>query len=134
MDKRFALRLKMYKVKASVVHHCALFKRALTQRGIESDVIKGFCIVPQTREICEHFWVRTKKEGLDFDIGYEVGCLNSPELINVHTILLDEAPPGFDKPDTDPENIRLFDLYQTDPKTFWSEAPVEVRNFNVTSK
>lgn len=134
MDTRFALRLKLHKVKGSVVHHCALFQRMLAGRGTPAQVIKGFCVVPQTREICEHFWVRTDKEGLDFDIGYAVGCLQSPDLASVDTILLTEPPDGFAKPDTDPENLRLFDLYQTDPKTFWAEAPVEVRNFNVNSK
>lgn len=132
--RRFALRLKLHKVKGSVVHHCALFQRMLAAQGTSAHVIRGFCVVPQTREICEHFWVRTDKEGLDFDIGYAVGCLQTPELASVDTILLTEPPDGFTKPDTDPENLRLFDLYQTDPKTFWADAPVEVRNFNVNSK
>lgn len=132
MERRFALRLKLHKVKGSVVHHCALFQRVLAQQGIAAQVIKGLCVVPQTREICEHFWVRSDDEGLDFDVGYAVGCLHSPELASVTTILLTESPDGFAKPDTDPENVRLFELYQKDPKTFWAEAPAEVRNFNVT--
>lgn len=134
MEKRFALRLKLHKVKGSVVHHCALFQRVLAAQGTPARVVKGVCVVPQTREICEHFWVQSDKEGLDFDIGYEVGCLTSPDLASVETVLLAEAPEGFAKPDTDPENLRLFELYQKDPKTFWAEAPVEVRNFNVNSK
>lgn len=134
MEKRFALRLKLHKVKGSVVHHCALFQRVLAAQGTPARVVKGVCVVPRSREICEHFWVQSDKEGLDFDIGYEVGCLSSPDLASVETILLAEAPEGFAKPDTDPENLRLFELYQTDPKTFWAEAPVEVRNFNVNSK
>jgi hypothetical protein len=42
---------------------------------------------------------------------------------------LSEAPEGFAAPDADPENTRLFELYQTDPKTFWLETPHDVRSF-----
>lgn len=126
--KRFAMRIKLHKVGGSVVHHCALLQRALEHEGIKARVVKGICIVPRTREICEHYWVRTEDDGLDLDIGYEVGCLYSPELMAVDTVLLDTVPEGFTKPETDPENIRLFELYMSDPRTFWLEAPMKNKN------
>lgn len=126
--KRFAIRLKMHKVRGGVVHHCALFQRALETQGFKTRVVKGVCLVPRTREVCEHYWVQTE-DGLNLDLGYEVGCLYSPELRLVETMLLPEAPEGFATPDSDPENTRLFDLYQKDPKTFWLETPHDVRSF-----
>jgi hypothetical protein len=126
--KHLALRIKLHKIHGSVVQHAALLKKGLEMKGIQCNLVKGYCVIPETKEACAHYWVQTVPEGLDLDIGYEVAKLRSPELEALHTILLDELPPGFERSDADAleitrENERLFDLYHTNPKAFWKEAP-----------
>ena len=126
--KHLALRIKLHKVGGSVVQHAALLKKGLELKGIESKLVKGYCVIPETKEACAHYWVQTVPEGLDLDIGYTIAKIRSPELEALHTILLEELPPGFIRSDTDAieitsDNERLFDLYHTDGKAFWKEAP-----------
>jgi len=132
--KRLAMRMKLHKVNGTVVHHCALLKKILNEQGVKASVIHGYCISPG--EICEHYWVRTDDEGLDLDIGYELACLYSPELLAMKTVLSENFPEGLKGSDgKEPEvlrqedNQRLFELYETDPVTFWKEAPKDVRTF-----
>jgi hypothetical protein len=60
----------------------------------------------------------------------------NPELVSLKTFLADEFPPGLKdangkEPDVlrQEDNQRLFELYDTDPVTFWKEAPKCVRTF-----
>lgn len=135
--KRMAKILKLNKVDGTVVHHCALVVKALAQQRIKARIIHGYCISPG--EICEHYWVRTEEEGLDIDIGYELACLYNAELMALQTVLAEDFPVGLKGHDgKEPEvlrqadNQRLFELYETDPKSFWSEAPMSVRTFLVS--
>jgi len=132
--KRIAMRMKLHKVSGSVVHHCAVLKKLLAEKGVKSSVVHGYCISPG--EICEHYWVRTDDEGLDLDIGYELACMYNPDLASLKTFLAEEFPPGLKdadgkEPDVlrQEDNTRLFELYETDPVTFWKEAPKDVRTF-----
>jgi hypothetical protein len=134
--KRIAQRMKLNKVSGSVVHHCALLMKYLAAQKIGARVVHGYCISPN--EICEHYWVRTEPDGLDLDIGFELACLYSPELLALKTVLLEDFPVGLkDQDGKEPDvlrqedNQRLFELYETDPKTFWREAPINVRNFSI---
>jgi len=132
---RIALRLKLYKVTGGVVHHVALLKRIMDQRGIPTQMIKGFCVIPQTNEACAHYWVRTE-EGLDLDVGFEVARIKNPELMALRPVLLETLPPGLTRSDQGEtmileENQRLYDLHQADPKAFWLEAPKDVATFHV---
>lgn len=132
--KRLAMRLKLHKVEGTVVHHCAILMKFLSEEGVASRMVHGYCISPN--EICEHFWVQILPERLDLDIGYELACLYSPELMALKTVLAEEYPVGLKGQDgKEPEilrqedNQRLFELFETDPKTFWNEAPKSVRTF-----
>jgi len=132
---RMALRLKLHKTSGSVVHHVALLKRAMDQRGIPTQIIKGYCVIPQTSEACEHYWVRTE-EGLDLDVGFEVARLKNSELMALRPVLLETLPPGLTRSDQGEtmileENQRLYDLHQANPKEFWREAPKDVAAFHV---
>jgi hypothetical protein len=89
---RLALRLKMHNVEGSIVHHAALLKKALDQQGLNSAMIKGFCVIGETKEVCEHYWVRA--EGVDLDVGFAVAKLRSPELQVLHPVLLESCPRG----------------------------------------
>jgi len=133
--KRIALRLKLRHVSGSVVHHVALLKKTLDQQGIACEMIKGFCVITESKEACEHYWIRHKQTGLDFDVAFEVAKLRSPELQSLNPVLLESCPPGLNHSDEKEtmireENFRLFELYQQDPRAFWREAPRDVTSFH----
>ena len=50
--KRIALRLKLRHVSGSIVHHVAILKRILDAQGVQCQMMKGFCVIPQTKEAC----------------------------------------------------------------------------------
>jgi hypothetical protein len=126
--KRIAMRMKLRKVEGSIVHHCALLCRLL---DVKAHVVKGFCVSPG--DVCEHYWVRTDDEGLDLDIGMAYATLFSPELATMRTMLLEEIPTELANIEVkkQDDNARLYELYLTDPKTFWTEAPSSVRMFRL---
>ena len=145
--RRLALRLKLHNVSGNVVHHAAILKRALEHQGVKCVMVKGFCVIPETKEACEHYWVRVDlgdsvtPRFLDLDVGFEVAKLRSPELQALHPILLEtlESDLGtLTRSDEKEfvirhENERLFELFQRDPKAFWREAPRDVRDFRMTN-
>ena len=131
---RLALRLKMHNVGGSIIHHVALLKKALDQQGLKSEMIKGFCVIMETKEVCQHYWIRA--DGMDLDVAFAVAKLRNPELQALHPVLLESCPPGLNRSDESESairigNLHLFDLYQRDPRDFWREAPPDVRDFRV---
>ena len=134
--KRLALRIKLHKVSGTVVHHAALLKKILDRKGIQSEMVKGFCVIPATNEACEHYWVRTLDEKLNLDVGFEVAKLRTPELQNLTPVLLESIPPGLNRSDETEhmiraENERLYELYQRDSIAFWYDSPKDLRAFRV---
>jgi len=127
--KRLAMLMKLRKVSGTVVHHCAILRKLMAESGIETKIVKGYCVSPG--EVCEHYWVRTVEEGLDMDIGLELAKLYTPDLADMKTMLLEELPTELAsiKVLKQEDNERLYELYETDPKTFWNEAPMDVRTF-----
>jgi hypothetical protein len=119
----------MHKVEGTAVHHVALLIRALDVQGVKCKMVRGYCVIPVTKEACNHYWARTE-EGLDLDVAFEVAKLRSPELEAMHPVLLETLPEGIERSDknelliTD-ENERLFELFNADPKKFWIESPVK---------
>jgi len=130
--KRLALRLKMHKVGGAVVYHVALLKKSLDKAGyVDSRLIKGYCIVAETGEVCEHYWVNV--DGLDLDVALE---MSKDEMAPFTPVLVEELPKArlrsdLSSPEILEENRRLYNLYQKDPKQFWKEAPPRVRAFVV---
>jgi len=134
--KQAALRLKIHNVPGTVVHHLALLKRSLDQKGTKTVMVKGWCVIEQTKEACEHYWLREVDTGLDMDLGFAVAKLRTPELAALHPVLLESLPPGLTRSDSEEtliraENYRLFDLFQENPKAFWRESPREVTSFHM---
>lgn len=134
--KRMALRLKIHKVSGSVIHHVALLKRELEKQGVRTRMIKGYCVIFETKESCDHYWIREEKTGLDIDIAFQVACLKTPELMALRPVLLETLPQDLTRSDETEilireENKRLFDLFQEDPKGFWRAAPRDVVAFHV---
>jgi len=134
--KQAALRLKIHNVPGTVIHHLALLKRSLDQKGTKTVMVKGWCVIEQTKEACEHYWLREVDTGLDMDLGFAVAKLRTPELAALHPVLLENLPQGLTRSDSEEtliraENSRLFDLYQENPKAFWRESPREVTSFHM---
>lgn len=134
--KQAALRLKIHNVPGTVIHHLALLKRSLDQKGTKTVMVKGWCVIEQTKEACEHYWLREVDTGLDMDLGFAVAKLRTPELAALHPVLLESLPPGLTRSDSEEtlilaENSRLFDLFQENPKAFWRESPREVTSFHM---
>lgn len=134
--KRMALRLKIHNISGGVVHHVAILKRHLDRKGLKCEMVKGFCVIPESREACEHYWVRVDP-GLDLDVVFEVAKLKSPELQALHPVLLTslESQSVNRSDETElvirQENERLFELFGRDPKAFWRAAPQDVREFRL---
>lgn len=131
-----ALRLKLHNVSGTVIHHIAVLKRSLDQKGFRTEMVKGWCVIEETKEACEHFWLRDLDTGLDIDIGFAVAKLRNAELMALRPVLLESLPPGLNRSDSEEtliraENCRLFDLYRADSKAFWREAPKDVSSFHV---
>ena len=134
--KHAALRLKVHNVPGTVIHHLALLKRSLEQKGTRTIMVKGWCVIEQTKESCEHYWLRDAETGLDMDLGFAVAKLRTPELAALHPVLLENLPPGLTRSDSEEtliraENSRLYDLFQENPKAFWRESPREVTSFHM---
>ena len=134
--KQAALRIKLHNVGGSVIHHIALLKRSLDQKGFKTVMVKGWCVIEESKEACEHYWLRDVDTGMDIDIGFAVAKLRSPELMALRPVLLESLPLGLTRSDLEEtlireENCRLFDLYQSDPKAFWREAPRDVATFHL---
>jgi len=134
--KQAALRLKVHNVPGTVIHHLALLKRSLDQKGTRTSMIKGWCVIEQTKEACEHYWLREVDTGLDMDLGFAVAKLRTPELAALHPVLLENLPQGLTRSDSEEtliraENSRLYDLFQENPKAFWRESPREVTSFHM---
>lgn len=132
--QRLALRLKLRGTSGQVVHHVALLKKALDLQGIRSQMVKGFCVIEETKEACEHYWVRV--DDLDLDVAFMVARLKNRELMALHPVLLETLPPGLTRSDSAEilireENRRLYDLFVSDPRAFWREAPKDVATFHV---
>jgi len=136
--KRVALRLKVHKIGGTVVHHVALLKRALDQKRVACEMVKGFCVIMESKEVCEHYWIRVATENpslpLDLDVAFAVATLKSPELQALYPVLLESCPPGLTHSDEKEvlireENSRLFELFQRDSKAFWREAPKDAAGF-----
>ena len=92
-------------------------------------MVKGYCVSPG--DVCEHYWIRTRDEGLDLDIALALATLYAPELGDMKTMLLEELPDELKDVEVQKaeESANLFDLYNADPKTFWDESPLTVRTF-----
>lgn len=134
--KQTALRLKIHNIPGTVIHHLALLKRSLDQKGTNTVMVKGWCVIEQTKEACEHYWLREVETGLDMDLGFAVAKLRTPELSALHPVLLESLPPGLTRSDLEEtliraENSRLYDLFQENPKAFWRESPREVTSFHM---
>ena len=134
--KHAALRLKVHNVPGTVIHHLAILKRSLDQKGTKTVMVKGWCVIEQSKEACEHYWLREVETGLDMDLGFAVAKLRTPELAALHPVLLENLPLGLTRSDSEEtliraENSRLFDLFQENPKAFWRESPREVTSFHM---
>lgn len=131
--KRLALRLKLRKISGGIIHHVAILQRVLERRNFKSKIVKGYCVIDETKEACQHYWVALES-GEILDIGFEFAKLTSPGLQLLDPVRTESLAPDLIRSDQTEtallaENERLHELYLRDSKAFWRESPSDVRNF-----
>lgn len=136
LTRSAAVRMKIHNVGGTVIHHIALLKRSFDQKGFRTEIVKGWCVIMETKEACEHYWIRDVETGLNLDVGFAVAKLRSPELEAITPVLLEDLPPGLTRSDSGEtlilaENHRLYELFLSDPKAFWRATPRDVATFHV---
>lgn len=124
--KRLALKMKMYKVEGTPVHHTALCYLYL-RKTMNVKMVAGYAISGD-KECCRHYWVEDQ-EGTRYDVAYELGCLYSPELKDLPVEMTDRMMEGYQVIDDDSVNQTLFEMFQSNPKQFWQECPSNVKLF-----
>lgn len=129
MDRRLALRISLHKLPGSVVHHQALLHKHLERNGIKCTFTQGYALSPADKMACWHCWV-TDEQGNEYDItAHSVG-----EILRSASI-----PEGYQRAEFQDdrgklildENQRLYELFITDPRKFWEEAPPKLKSFKV---
>jgi len=121
--ERFVQRMKLHRVRCSVVYQCALFQRHLAKKGVPAELVQGFVCLGGG--CCRHYWVEDQS-GTKFDVGSAMGSVKIP-------VELSPEPVGtrFDQDEESQklvlENEAHYELFQKDPRRFWAECPV--RNF-----
>ena len=122
--------MKLHKVGGTVIHHQAILIRYLrTVHKLECELVEGY-IMTGDNETCWHCWVEVGEQ--KYDIAWLIAGL--PDTRNS---LVREIPEGYERMDLKDErgryvvdeNMRLFQLFNTDEKKFWEEAPVAVKKF-----
>lgn len=130
MDRRFSLRLKLHKVPGSMVQHQALLHKHLEKvHGLKCKFVQGYAISPVDKMACWHCWIEDS-HGVEYDVTqHMVGQI----------LRSDSVPEGYTRAEFQDdqgkiildENQRLYDLFVTNPKKFWEEAPPKVKSFKV---
>ena len=125
-------RMRLHKVKCSVVYQCAMLQRRLAKDDIESEIVQGFISIGG-QGCCRHYWVETN-DGTQLDIGTAYGTRIAPEMTK-YMMQLSRDPVGV-RFDQDQESAKVilenethYELLQKNPKQFWLENPS--RNFRV---
>jgi hypothetical protein len=137
--QRFILRLKLNKVKCSVVYQCALLKTLFKKHGIESEIKQGFILLAVGSETtaCRHYWVATGSK--NYDVATALGLKYAPELMDLLVNLVDTIPDDAKRLDTETaenrmildENETAYERYVNDPKNFWADRPNSIKCFRV---
>ena len=138
LAKKFATRMKMYKVNCSAVYQCAMFRGILRNRGHKDvEIIQGYCIVDimgKSGGACRHYWVRVN--GQDVDVLKYVSAKYTPEILMFSTMLVSDIPEGtyrVDANETDiiNQNESEYELFTKDVKEFWKHAPKCLRTAKI---
>jgi hypothetical protein len=105
--QRFCLRLKLHKVKGTVVQH-----NALLAREVKGKLVQGYVLCEN--QACWHCWVEKDGERLDVTHG-----------MSLPVEYVQKIPDGYTE--MKHANIILnklqYELYENDPKAFWKECP-----------
>jgi hypothetical protein len=121
-----ANRINIYAPGGTPIHHMAILKEYFDKRGSDTIVKQGYIISDE--EAVWHVWLEDLK-GQKYDIIYELARMNIPALKNTPMNYSLECPPGLKVLERgDLKNI--MNVYITNPKEFWRQAPEKVRSFN----
>lgn len=123
---RLALRMKMYKVEGTPIHHTALCYLYLRKTMPDVKAVAGYAVSGE-KECCRHYWVEDSA-GTRYDVAYELACLYSPDLIELPVEMTSQIPAGYELIQ-DQANHSLFEDFLSNPKKFWTECPASVKLF-----
>ena len=120
--KRFALRVKLYKMETQAVFIQAILSEILNKSGKKTTMVKGYCT--SGGESCFHVW-------LEDDTGeiIDITKFLFPQYQDVS--LTKEDVPGAMK---DQFTVDLFELYNSDKADFWKKAPRKLLDFRTKCK
>jgi hypothetical protein len=118
--KRIYLRIRLNKIEESIVYNQALIIKHLHKHGIQAELKQGY--VQSGKDVCWHCWAEHEYTKYDY-IAY---ILNN--IIYYTSIPENHKEQTHDMIDT---NKKLFELYHTDQKEFWKNAPKKIREFKV---
>jgi len=138
LAKKFATRMKMYKINCSAVYQCAMFNGILRNKGyLDAEVIQGYCIAELMGKpggACRHYWVRANGE--DIDVLKYVSAKYTPEIQMFTTRLVYGVPEGIQRVDANEteitdKNESEYELFTKNVKEFWAQAPKCVRSARI---
>jgi hypothetical protein len=121
-----ANRINIYAPGGTPIHHMAILKQYFDKKGPDTVIKQGYIL--GDGEAVWHVWLEDLS-GTKYDIIYELAQMNIPALKNISNIYSLKCPPGL-KVMERPDLIKIMNLYTTDPKEFWKQAPEKVRSFN----
>jgi hypothetical protein len=104
-----------------------MFQGFLKRQGVQSSVRQGFCIVDD--KAYRHYWVETS-DGEKLDI---IKSLAPPEMALLSTELVEHLPDDEERADKGnklvSENESQYELFTSNPKQFWKDAPMSIKKF-----
>jgi hypothetical protein len=128
--RKLSLGMKLHKVGGTVIHHQAILVRWLRQvQKLDCELVDGY-VLTGDNESCWHCWVEAGDK--KYDIAWLIA--NLPDTRNSLVRQIPEHCERMDLKDERgryvvDENMRLFDLFNSDEKKFWEEAPDTVKKF-----
>jgi hypothetical protein len=116
-DKNLALRLKLNRLTDCGINAPIIFHE--TNPG--TSLVQGWCTVEGST--CWHVWVEMP-DGTVVDVIRTLAILMNPLYKNSTFTLSKEG-----KGEMDQETLDNWEMYQKDPKVYWSKQPKKIKDF-----
>ena len=115
-DRNLALRLKLHKLT-----DCGIIAPILYKENYGGKLVQGWCTVDGNT--CWHVWIELP-DGTVVDVIRTLAILVNP-LYENSTFILSKEGTG----EMDQGIIDDLELYQKDPKAYWSKQPLHIKYF-----
>ena len=130
---RFVLRMKVKRINCSVVYQCAMFRGILKSKGLDANLIQGYCMIQGSA--CRHYWVEC--DGKKYDVARKLSGLFNTDVNLFDVFLVPTIPEGterFDLSEDDnivSDNESEYEKFTKNPAVFWASAPSSVKNAHI---